>query len=251
MHPRITYHGGDHTLYQGDCLEVMTTFPDSSIDTVICDLPYGTTQCKWDAIIPFEPLWKEYYRVAKENAAFVMFSAQPFTSMLIGSNIKDYRHIWYWSKEKGTGFFRVSTQPLRIVEEVCIFSRTSRYTYNPQMIPLDKPYRHTMPLNHSDVTGRGAITGNGDSENRVYKTYTHKQPINLLKFSRDKSLIPSQKPIELVKYFVETYTNAGDLILDNTIGSGTTMFAAMHLGRRCIGIEKSEKNYEICRTRLA
>lgn len=232
---------------------MLTHLDDHSVDTIICDLPYGTTQCKWDAVIPFEPLWEQFRRVTKPTSPIVLFSAQPFTSILINSNIEEYRHIWYWEKEKGTGFFKVATMPLRIVEEVCIFSKKPGYTYNPQMISLDKPYRHTMPLKHSDITGKGAITGNGDENNRVYKTYTHKQPVNLVKFPRDnanKSLVPSQKPIALIEYFMNTYSNPDDVILDATIGSGTTMVAAQNLGRTCIGIEKSDEHFRIAIERV-
>lgn len=241
------------SLHNGDCLELLRDVPDCTIDAIICDLPYGTTQCKWDVALDFDALWAQYERVAKPKAPILLFSAQPFTSKLIMSRIEQYRYLWYWEKEKGTNFFRTGNQPLRVIEEICVFSMENGYTYNPQMAPLDKPYRHTMPLKHSAITGTGVISGNQTPEERQYKTYTHSHPKNLVKFPRDngnKSLVPTQKPVALLEYLVRTYTNPGDVVLDNTMGSGTTGVACKRLDRSFIGMEMSERHFAIARERI-
>jgi site-specific DNA-methyltransferase (adenine-specific) len=242
------------SLYQGDCIELLKQQPDHSVDAVICDLPYGTTQCKWDVALDFDALWAQYERVAKPKAPILLFSAQPFTSKLIMSRIDQYRYLWYWEKEKGTNFFRTGNQPLRVIEEICVFSRENGYTFNPQMIPLDKPYRHTMPLKHSAITGKGEISASQSAEAREYKVYTHAHPKNLVKFSRDngnRSLVPTQKPVALLEYLVETYTNPGDIVLDNTMGSGTCGVACKRLGRAFVGMEMNEQHFQIASERIA
>lgn len=240
-------------LRHGDCIELMKDVPSESVDAIICDLPYGTTQCAWDLALDFDSLWEQYMRVAKPTAPILLFSAQPFTSKLIMSRMDQYRYLWYWEKEKGTNFFRTGNQPLRVIEEICVFSRANGYTYNAQMIPLEKPYRHTMPLKHSAITGNGVISTDQTAENRQYKTYTHAHPKNLLKFARDngnKSLVPTQKPVALLEYLVKTYTNPGDTVLDNTMGSGTCGVACKRLGRSFIGMEMSKKHFKIAKTRI-
>lgn len=244
----------DLTLQQGDCLDLLASVPDESIDAIICDLPYGTTQCKWDVALDFDALWAHYLRVTKANAPILLFSAQPFTSKLIMSRIEHYRYLWYWEKEKGTNFFRTGNQPLRVIEEICVFSKANGYTYNPQMVPLAKPYRHTMPLKHSAITGTGEISTSQTAEARQYKTYTHSHPKNLVRFSRDngnRSLVPTQKPVALLEYLVSTYTNPGDLVLDNTMGSGTCGVACKRLGRRFHGMERDLRHFSIAQRRIA
>lgn len=241
------------TLLHGDCLDLMRDLPDESVDAIITDPPYATTQCSWDLAVDFNLLWEQYIRVAKPKAAILICSAQPFTSTVIKSNPEMYRYLWYWSKEKGSNFFRTGNQPLRMVEEVNVFSRENGYTYNPQMVLLDKPYRHTMPLKHSAITGKGEISKKQSAEQREYKTYTHSSPKNLLHFARDngnKSLVPTQKPVALMEYMIKTYTNPGDVVLDSFLGSGTTGVAAKRLGRGFIGMEKSDKHFEIAQTRI-
>jgi site-specific DNA-methyltransferase (adenine-specific) len=243
-----------HTsLKLGNCLDLLKNVADNSVDAIICDLPYGTTQCSWDLALDFDALWSQYERVAKPKAPIVLFSAQPFTSKLIMSRIDQYRYLWYWEKEKGTNFFRTGNQPLRVIEEICVFSKENGYTYNAQMIPLAKPYTHTMPLKHSAITGSGAISANNTAIQREYKTYTHSHPKNLVKFPRDngnKSLVPTQKPVALLEYLVRTYTNPGDVVLDNTMGSGTCGVACKNLGRSFIGMEMNAKHFEIARQRI-
>lgn len=236
-------------LILGDCLSVMGEIEPRSVDAVIADLPYGTTNCSWDTIIPLQPLWAAYHRVLKENGCVVLFSAQPFTSILISSNLPEFRYCWYWEKEKGTGFLNAKKQPMRVVEEICVFYKT-KCTYNPKMVPLVKPYTHTLPAHKSDIHNDVKSTSGGE---RTYKTYTHAYPKNVLKFPRDKankSLVPTQKPLKLLEYLVETHTNPGDLVLDNTMGSGTTCLACKNLNRNYIDIEQNSKHYQIATARL-
>jgi DNA modification methylase len=237
-------------LHSGDCLEVMPQLQEKSINLILADLPYGTTNCKWDSIIPLDSLWQQYKRIIKENGAIVLFAAQPFTSQLIASNYPMFRYCWYWVKEKGTGFLNAKHQPMRSVEEICVFY-TSRCIYNPQMVPLDKPYKHTLPISKSDINKNG-IKSMGKTE-REYVTYTHSFPKNILYYSRDKankSLVPTQKPLELVKYLVKTYSNEDDTVLDNVMGSGTTGVACYELKRNFIGIEINKKHFSIAEQRL-
>lgn len=239
------------TVVNADCLEYLPSIPDNSIDSIICDLPFGTTNCAWDEAIPFDRLWPEFKRVTKKNSPIVLFAAQPFTSVMIMSNLPAYRCHWYWEKEKGTNFFKTKQQPLRVIEDICVFSYSGTYTYNAQMVPLDKPYRHTLPLKHSAITGRGEIQPT--STERQYKEYTHSHPKNVLQYARDngnKGLVPTQKPVALMEYLVRTYSNPGDVILDATIGSGTTGVAAKRLGRSFIGIERDPEHFEIARQRI-
>lgn len=169
-------------IYCGDCLDLMPNIGSGSIDTIIADLPYGTTACKWDSIIPLNKLWTEYSRVIKKSGNIILFSGQPFTSVLISSNIPLYRYCWYWIKEKGTGFLNSKHQPLRAVEEICVFYK-EKGTYNPQMILLEKPYKHTLPIKQSDTTNTG-IKSIENPEKRQYKEYTHSFPKNILFFPK-------------------------------------------------------------------
>lgn len=231
----------------------MASLPDRKIDTIICDLPFGTTQCEWDRPLSLPALWEHYRRILKTDGVILLFAAQPFTSELIMSRPDMYRYIWYWQKEKGTNFFRTGRQPLRIVEEVVVFAFNASYTYHAQMVPLEKPYRHTMPLKHSAITGRGEISSTQTPTEREYKTYTHRHPTNLLRFPRDranKSLIPTQKPVALIEYLLRTYSNERDLILDNCMGSGTTGVACQNLNRQFIGMEIDPHHFNIAYNRL-
>lgn len=224
----------------------MQAIPDRSIDAIINDPPYGTTNCSWDMALDLERYWQQMERVIKPTGVILLFAAQPFTSTLIVSRPHLYRHLWYWKKEKGTNFFRTKYQPLRIIEEIVVFAPSMGYAYNPQLVPLDKPYRHTMPLRHSAITGSGEISANQTAEQREYKVYTHAQPTNLLSFPRDnanKGLLPTQKPVALMEYLVRTYTHPGQTVLDPTMGSGSTGVAAVKLGRQFLGIELDSKHF--------
>lgn len=192
-------------IHLGDCLELMKLIPDKSIDMILCDLPYGTTACKWDTIIPFEPLREQYKRIIKDNGAIVLTASQPFTSALVMSNPKMFKRNLFWKKERGTGFARANKEELRIVEDICIFGKKPQYY--PIMKKLDKPYKHCLPINKSlsDNVSNSNLTENGE---RIYKEYTHSYPTNLLEFSRDTpKLHPTQKPVALFEYLIKTYTN--------------------------------------------
>lgn len=236
-------------LLHGDCLEVMRGIPDHSIDAIIADLPYGTTACSWDAVIPFEPLWAQYKRVIKPAGAVVLFGSQPFTAMLIASNLKWFKYCWTWEKERGTGFQFANYQPLRIVEEICVFYNESS-TYNPQLQKV-KPYKHALPIYKSD-SSRMTSSSRDEKGNRIYKMYDTAQPVNLLKFPRDPDKgHPTQKPVALMEYLVRTYTNAGETVLDNTMGSGTTGVACVNTNRRFIGMELDERWFAEAQRRIA
>ncbi len=238
-------------LMQGDCLEKMKDIPDKSIDMILCDLPYGTTACKWDVVIPFEPLWEQYERIIKDNGAIVLTASQPFTTALINSNIKLFKYCWYWEKDKGTGFAFSGKQPLRKIEEICVFYKRQP-KYDSQGEKLDKPYKHTLPIKKSDSGGIISDNLNPDGS-RKYVWYTHKKKHNLLYFSRDNAnngVHPTQKPVALLEYLIKTYTNENETVLDNCMGSGSTGVACINTGRNFIGIEKDDKYFEIARNRI-
>ena len=237
-------------IIQGDCLDVMKDIPDKSIDMILCDLPYGTTACKWDTIIPFEPLWEQYKRIIKDNGAIVLFAGQPFTSFLIMSNITDYRYNWIWNKKKAANFLFANKQPLKKTEDICVF-------YLKQ--PIYNPQKKINP-NGIQKSGRKGIGNlikehllNAPERNKAGKSYESDKllPDNILEFSKpNRPLHPTQKPVALFEYLIKTYTDKGDLVLDNCAGSGTTGVACQNLNRNFILIEK-EKNYcEIARQRL-
>ena len=238
-------------LIQGDCLEKMKDIADNYIDAILCDLPYGTTACKWDTIIPFEPLWEQYERIIKDNGAIVLTASQPFVSALVMSNIKMFKYDWVWVKEKGTGFAFSKKQPLRRKEDVLVFYK-NKPRYDFQGEKLDKPYKHTLPINKSDSGGITTDNLNSDGS-RQYAEYTHKTKDNVIILPRDnanKGLHPTQKPVALMEYLIKTYTNEGETVLDNCMGSGTTGVACKNLNRNFIGIEKDEKYFNIAKDRI-
>ena len=245
-------------LYNGDCLDVMKRLPDGIVDLVVCDLPYGTTAHGWDAVIPFEPLWEQYWRVAKDNAVFVLFATQPFTTTLIGSNIEQYRYSWVWKKDGCNGFLNANYAPLKITEDICVFSRATvgslsknKIRYNPQGVVLVNERMRNNP-NSSYRKSQGYTSGgnklNSDSEYcRKYSNY----PNNILEFARDKDVVhPTQKPVALLKYLIRTYSNEGEIILDNTMGSGSTGVACVKCNRNFIGIELDKKYFDIANKRI-
>ena len=237
-------------LLLGNCLDLLPDIPNKSIDAIIADLPYGITQAKWDCEIDLDELWKQYKRIKKPDAPIVLFASQPFTSKLISSNLKEFKYCWYWEKEKGTGFLNTKYQPLRCIEEVCIFYRKAG-KYNPQMVPLDKPYRHKLPTNKTE-TVKDTVPSFSNEEIQ-YRLYTHSHPKNLLRFSRDnrnQGVHSTQKPISLMKYLVATHSNKNDLILDNTMGSGTTGMACKELNRQFIGMEIDPNTFKIAQERI-
>lgn len=227
-------------LLLGDCLEVMKTIPDQSVDLVLCDLPYGTTQNAWDSVIPFADLWAAYDRVCR--GAVVLTAQPPFDKMLGASNIRRLKYEWIWEKEAGTGFLNAKKAPLKIHENVLVFYG-AQPTYNPQMRTGFKPYKCKQGATKSKNYGEqaGAVT---ESDGTRY-------PVTVLQFQRDKDKVhPTQKPVALMDYMIRTYTNPGDLVLDNCMGSGTTGVAAVQSGRRFIGIERDPAYFEIAKKRI-
>ena len=227
-------------LRKGDCLEIIKEIPDQSIDMILCDLPYGTTTCKWDNIIPFEPLWEQYNRIIKDNGAIVLFAAQPFTTKVINSNLKDYRYNWYWKKNITIGFSYARFQPMRCIEDVCVFYKKAG-KYNPQ--GLSKSLKPKKVRN--DKNGI-----NDHSLNKEYKPQYTGYPNHLLSFPKEFGLHPTQKPVELLEYLIKTYTNEGETVLDNCMGSGSTGVACINTNRNFIGIELDEEYFEIAKKRI-
>lgn len=229
-------------LISGDCLDVMPRLPAASVDLILCDLPYGTTQNKWDSVIPLEALWAQYWRIAKPNAAIVLTAAQPFTSALVMSARESFRYDWTWRKPKGTGHLNAKKQPMRDKEDVCVFYR-EQPTYNPQFT-IGKPYKDRSGKGQSTNYGADKCTGN-DSDGRRYP----KQVIEFGVVERG-TVHPTQKPVALMEYLIRTYTNPGDLVLDNCMGSGTTGVACNNTDRNFIGIERDPDYFAICQRRI-
>jgi site-specific DNA-methyltransferase (adenine-specific) len=234
-------------LFLGDCLERMQEIPDGSIDAVICDPPYGTTQCKWDSVIPFEPMWEQLHRVTKDNGAIVLFGSEPFSSHLRLSNLKNYKYDWVWVKSHPTGFLNAWKQPLRNIENINVFYK-AQCLYNPQIV--SKPTKNIRPL--SDQTKKSSNYGSYKLGKEHRKLPSDKSmPTQIIKVnSAQKTVHPTQKPIALMEYLIKTYTNEGDTVLDFTMGSGTTGVACMNLKRNFVGIEKERKYYDITLERL-
>jgi site-specific DNA-methyltransferase (adenine-specific) len=224
----------------------MKDIPDGSVDLVLTDPPYGTTACKWDSVIPFEPMWEQYNRIIKPNGAIALFGAQPFTAVLVASNIKNYKHHWIWMKNRGTGFQVAKYRPMMQTEDIVVFcKRGNTLNYNPQMIPLDKPYK-----------GTGAKRTNGSNPiahfNKIEKEYTHKYPTNVINCAKvSKPQHPTQKPVALLEYLIRTYSNEGETVLDNCMGSGSTGVACVNTNRNFIGIELDETYFNIAQKRIA
>lgn len=228
-------------LLQGDCLELMKELPDKSIDMILCDLPYGTTACKWDSVIPFESLWEQYNRIIKDNGAIVLFGSEPFSTELRHSNLKMYKYDWIWEKEQGANFMLCKYQPYKVHEIVSVFSKKT-HLYKPQMTE-GKPY----------VSGKGT---SGEITRNVVKTQTKNKgtryPRSIQRFNTDKSksVHPTQKPVALLEYLIKTYTNEGEIVLDNCMGSGSTGVACVNTGRKFIGIELDENYFDIAKERI-
>jgi site-specific DNA-methyltransferase (adenine-specific) len=242
----------NNKLILGDCLEAMQDIPDKSIDMVLTDPPYGATACKWDSIIPFEPMWEQLKRVIKKNGAIVLFGSQPFTTVLINSNIKQYKATWYWQKERGTNFVQAKRYPMKVIEDCVLFCDGTPF-YNPQMRKV-KPYFHVMPKQSNSGSQHMDSRSVDENGNRIYKEYDSAYPINILKMARDnmskgKSLHPTQKPVKLMEYLIKTYTLEGETVLDFTMGSGTTGVACRNLNRDFIGIEKDSIYFQIAKNR--
>ena len=232
----------------GDCLEVMMDIPSKSIDMILCDLPYGTTACKWDTIIPFDRLWIAYERIIKDNGAIVLMAGEPFTSFLIQSNISIFKYKWIWDKKFAGNFATANKRPLNTFEEAVLFYK-KQPTYNPQKTKRDKPISSGKRCHPKNKTGT--------EENLTYyankKIYTDKHPTTIISIPRDlgKGIFhPTQKPVLLFEYLIKTYTNEGNLVLDNCAGSGTTAIACINTNRNYICIEKEEKYFNFINERI-
>ena len=245
-------------LIKGDCLVEMQHIPDKSIDCIICDLPYGTTACKWDTVIPFEPLWAQYKRIIKDNGAIVLFSSQPFTSALVMSNPKMFKYEWIWQKSKGCNFIHAKNMPIKFHESIVVFSKAPigheiqlgkrRMTYNPQgLVKVDKKWSRPKKYDTEHKLKRES-----DKLDRIIEFENY--PISILKYgnsdNRERGLHPTQKPVALMEYLIKTYTNEGETVLDNTMGSGSTGVACKNLNRSFIGIEMDDKYFEIAKNRI-
>ena len=233
---------------QGDCLELMKDIPDGSVDMILCDLPYGTTACKWDVIIPFEPLWEQYRRVIKMGGAVALFCKQPFTSLVVQSNLDWWRYELIWQKEKGTDFGHANHKPLNAHENIEIFYN-KQPTYNKQMLK-GTPYTKKNNRNNDKTDLNFSSDNSGIWVNKGERT-----PVSVLKFARDnihkgKNLHPTQKPVKLLEWLIKSYTNEGETVLDNCMGSGSTGVACVNANRNFIGYELDEEYFKIAKERI-
>lgn len=229
-------------LYQGDCLELMKKIPDKSIDMVLCDLPFGITQNKWDKIIPFPDLWSAYHRIVKDNGAMVLFCQMPFTAELVHSNLKNFKYMWIWHKHYCRGFLNAKKQPLRTTEQIAVFYK-NQCTYNPQM-----------------RKGKLREKGNSSKQRGCYGEYKPVKTVNdnyyptdILDFvgvPNSELKHPTQKPVNLLEYLIKTYTNERKIVLDNCMGSGSTGVACINTNRNFIGIELDKNYFQIAKERI-
>lgn len=241
-------------LLQGDCFERMKEIPDKSIDAIITDPPYGTTACKWDSVIPFEPMWEQLKRIIKPNGAIVLFGSQPFTSALIMSNVKMFKYCWVWEKDNATNFLSSKYQPMKKHEDIIVFSQMAitystkgNMKYYPQM---ESGKAYTQKSGKQKTEKHNAIA-RSKIEQIITQNSGTRFPCTILKFSRDKSKIhPTQKPVALMEYLIKTYTNEGETVLDFTAGSGTTGIAALNTNRNAILIEREPEYCEIIKRRI-
>jgi len=229
----------------GDCLELMKEIPAGSVDMILTDPPYGTTACKWDSVIPFEPMWAELKRIIKPNGAIVLFGSEPFSSALRMSNIKQYKYDWVWDKvNRYTGYGNCKNAPLRRCETISVFAK-QKTTYNPQMT-VGKPYKKAGDYS-SKIYGTGKIKKTGENSGTRY-------PYNILRFKGDDKKMafytPPKSPVALLEYLIKTYTNEGDTVLDFTMGSGSTGVACVNTNRDFIGIELNEGYFTIAEKRI-
>ena len=230
-------------LRHGDCLEIMKNIPDGSVDMIICDLPYGTTACKWDSIIPFEELWKGYCRIIKDDGAIILFGSEPFTSILICSQISLFRYDLIWDKQKGCDFLNANRKPLKSHENILVFYKKSP-TYN-------KQYWYSTPYKKINGNKKQSSVYHDSHDVDTESTDGKRNPLSILSFPRDGNRVhPTQKPVALLEYLIKTYTNEGETVLDNCMGSGSTGVACVNTNRRFIGIELDDKYFEIAKQRI-
>ena len=231
-------------LLHGDCLELMKDIPDGSVDMILADLPYGTTACKWDAVIPFEPLWEQYERVIKDNGAIVLTANQPFTSALIMSNPKLFRYEWVWDKVKPSTGLHAKHQPLRQHESVLVFSK-KKSTYKPIMTKANVR-KETITSSNGEAFGGAIVTRQHDNKGKSYP----RSILTLSNANQRGKVHPTQKPVPLMEYLIKTYTDKGDTVLDNVMGSGTTGVACLNTNRNFIGMELDEDYFNIAKERI-
>ena len=233
-------------IYQRDCIEGMVLIPDKSIDMILCDLPYGTTSCKWDTVIPFEPLWEQYERIIKDNGAIVLTASQPFTSALLMSNPKLFRYEWVWQKTLFANFMHLKRQPAKKHENILVFYK-KQPTYNPQM-EKGSPYENNRKKREHKIEGTyGKVSDRTDVKNSGVR---YPSSIQLFSNPNNNNVHPTQKPVSLFEYLIKTYTNEGEIILDNCMGSGTTAIAALNTNRKFIGFETEPAYIEIANKRI-
>ena len=236
------------SLYNADCLKQMQEIENHSIDCIICDLPYGTTKCAWDILIPFDNLWKEYKRIIKKNGAIILFGQEPFSTLLRNSNLQDYKYDIYWEKERLTNVNQVKKRVGKTIETISVFYN-AQCTYNPQMVKHDGPLRSNKVKNGK----LGALTDIQEHKVIEYNDTGWRYPTQLWHFKRDIlkcNLHPTQKPLALTEALVRTFSNENDLILDNCMGSGTTGVACKKLNRNFIGIELNKEYFDIAKNRI-
>lgn len=239
----------DVTLIQGDCLEVMPTLAAGSVDLVLCDLPYGTTQNRWDAVIPFVPMWECFERVTALSALVILTASQPFTSALVMSNPKRFRHEWIWAKNRGSNFANTVREPMKEHESVLVFS-AGKWTYNKQMQPRTGGGLSRVGYSFNKEVSQFS-TNYRDGMSRPERLGEMRVPSSFQKFNTEVGFHPTQKPVALLEYLIRTYTNEGDTVLDNTMGSGSTGVACMNTGRNFIGIERDPTYFAIAEKRIA
>lgn len=242
-----------NNVYHGDCLDLMKNIDSKSIDMILCDLPYGTTACKWDTVIPFEPLWEQYKRIIKDNGAIVLTASQPFTSALVVSNIKWFRYEWIWSKNVPSGMVLANIMPMKYHENILVFYK-NKPTYNKQMICREWK---TQKNEGKPIKRRATPDGHGiNNEKKEWKEFDGKikNPSSIINFDvvprATGTMHPTQKPVALFEYLIKTYTNEGELVLDNCAGSGTTGIACINTGRKYILMEKDDSYFELILKRI-
>ena len=233
----------------GDCLELMASIPDGSVDMILCDLPYGTTSCKWDAVLPLDLLWAEYRRVTKPNAAIVLTASQPFTSALVMINPKMFRHEWVWQKNCGSNFANLKHAPFKEHESVLVFSEKAPNFY-PIRQERSEAGKSMVRSRKYTAEASGDFMGGALSVDTAKRDPETRHPSSVQKFSREVGHHPTQKPVALMEYLIRTYTNGGETVLDNCMGSGTTGVACVNTGRNFIGIEKDDKYFDIAKNRI-
>lgn len=242
-----------YIIKQGDCLELMKEISDKSIDLILCDLPYGTTACKWDIVIPFDKLWEQYNRIIKDSGAIVLFGSEPFSSQLRMSNLKNYKYDLYWKKEKPTNFMQLKRRFGKVTENICVFYN-KQPTYNPQMVEYKgRPVKNSYSEKSKHFCSVVSANSKGNLQLVEYQDNGYRYPNDVLEFNRvplRQYVHPTQKPIPLLEYLIRTYTNEGDLVLDNCMGSGSTGVACIKTNRNFIGFELDEKYFNIAKERL-